>query len=312
MNAPASPEPLQAPQEAQPARLRVVAPAKINLYLGVHDQTDERGYHRVDSVMATTTLADYVTIEPAGQLAVYTVPAADFPMEHNTAYRAAEALGGAVGRTPAFTITIEKHIPLRAGLGGPSADAAAVLYGLCRAWGIDPHDERVDRIARGIGADVPFFLYGPLAYCDGAGDRFNEGFEPFAGMPLVLVKPPQAGVTAAEAYRRFDEQPPALPPLEPLLAALRAHDAAAVPTRIANNLAPAACAIAPEIADVVAWLQAQDGVLAAQVTGSGACSFALCASYEVAERLAQQASCEHGWWSSAATMENSGVSFQTC
>lgn len=287
--------------------LVVEAPAKINLYLGVHDCTDERGYHRVDSVMATTSLVDRLTFAPAAELQVSTVPVLDLPMERNTVYRAAAALGEALGRIPSFSIEVEKHIPLCAGLGGPSADAAAALFGLCTLWGIDPRDERVDAIARSIGADVPFFLYGALAYCDGAGDRLNEVFEPLVGMPLVLVKPVDAAVTAREAYEAFDRNPPALPPLEPLLAALRSHDADAVPGLIGNNLAPIACAIAPQIAEVVAWLHGQDGVRAAQVTGSGACSFALCDTVRTAERLAAAAR-ERGWWSCAATMEKSGLS----
>ena len=92
----------------------------------------------------------------------------------------------------------------------------------------------------------------------------------------------------------------------------RAHDAAEVPAHIANNLAPAACTIAPEIAGVVSWLRGQDGVLAAQVTGSGACSFALCESREAAERIARDADSKCGWWSCAATMEKSGLSLQVC
>lgn len=291
--------------------LVVEAPAKINLYLGVHDRTDERGYHRVDSVMATTSLVDRLTIVSAAELQVSTAPALDLPMEHNTVYRAAAALGEVLGRTPSFHIDVEKHIPLCAGLGGPSTDAAATLFGLCALWGIDPRDERVDAVARSIGADVPFFLYGALAYCDSAGDRLNELFEPLAGMPLVMVKPVDAAVTAREAYEAFDRNPPALPPLEPLLAALRSHDADAVPGLIGNNLAPIACAIAPQIAEAVAWLQRQDGVRAAQVTGSGACSFALCDTVQTAERLAASAR-EHEWWSCAATMEKSGLSVQLC
>ena len=298
--------------DASKGALVVTAPAKVNLYLGVHTQRDDRGYHRVDSVMAATSLADVVTLAPAERLTVRTVPEADFPMEHNTAYRAACALGEAFGREPSFEIVIEKHIPLRAGLGGPSSDAAATLMGLCHAWGINPRDERVDAIARSIGADVPFFLYGALAYCDGAGDRLREAFEPLAGMPIVLVKPVCAGVTAREAYEVFDQDPPSAAPLEPLLEALRAHDAAEVPAHIANNLASAACTIAPEIAGVVSWLRGQDGVLAAQVTGSGACSFALCESREAAEHIARDADSKCGWWSCAATMEKSGLSLQVC
>ena len=119
-------------------------------------------------------------------------------------------------------------------------------------------------------------------------------------------------MTAREAYEVFDQDPPAAAPLEPLLEALRAHDAAEVPARIANNLASAACTIAPEIAGVVSWLRGQDGVLAAQVTGSGACSFALCESMGAAERIARDADSKCGWWSCAATMEKPGLSLQVC
>ena len=97
----------------------ISAPAKINLYLGVHAETDDRGYHRVDSVMTTISLSDVVAIAPAEELSVHTVPAADYPMEQNSAYRAARAMGEAFGREPNFAILIDKHIPQQAGLGGP-------------------------------------------------------------------------------------------------------------------------------------------------------------------------------------------------
>ena len=288
--------------------LTVLAPAKINLYLGIHTQKDERGYHRVDSVMAALSLADTLVIEPAGNLMVATDPAVGVPMEQNTAYRAADALAREFGVDAGAHITIHKRIPLQAGLGGPSADAAAALVGLCKLWGIDAQDERVDKIARGIGADVPFFLHGPLAYLDGAGDTLRERFEPFEGMPVVLVKPQDAGVSAGAAYARFDEDPRPLPPLEPMLEALRNHDAEAVYTRIANNLAPASCSVEPKIEEVLAWLRDQRGVRSSLMSGSGACSFALCDSIESAQAIAKRAQEEHGWWSYAATMEKWGAS----
>lgn len=298
---------------SEPARRVVVsAPAKVNLYLGIHTERDGRGYHRVDSVMAALSLADTVTVEPAGTLEVVTVPAADFPMEQNTAYRAAVALAQAFGLEPRARIAIEKRIPLRAGLGGPSADAAAAIMGLCALWGLDVHDERVEAVARAIGADVPFFLHGALAYLDGAGDCLRERFEPLAGLPVVLVRPQGEGVSAGAAYARFDEDPQPLPPLEPVLEALRAHDADAVAARVANNLAPASCALAPEIDEVLAWLRGRPGVRAALMSGSGSCSFALCASLDDARAIAQAAQAERGWWAYAATMEKSGARVIEC
>lgn len=291
-----------------PARRVVVsAPAKVNLYLGIHTEKDGRGYHRVDSVMAALDLADTVTVEPADVLEVVTVPAADFPMEQNTAYRAAAALAHAFGLEPCARIAIEKRIPLRAGLGGPSTDAAAAIVGLCALWGLDARDECVEAVARSIGADVPFFLHGALAYLDGAGDRLRERFEPLAGLPVVLVRPQGAGVSAGAAYARFDADPRPLPPLEPVLAALRAHDAAALAACAANNLAPASCALAPEIDEVLAWLRGRTGVQVALMSGSGSCSFALCASLDDARAIARAAQQERGWWAYAATMEKSGA-----
>ena len=135
--------------------LTLSAPAKINLYLGVHTERDDRGYHKVDSLMAAVGLADIVTVAPAQELTVQTVPASDFPMQKNTAYRAALAMAERYGREANVCVTIEKHIPLCAGLGGPSTDAAAVIVALAELWGIDrPPPPRPD-LARGEGRRPP-------------------------------------------------------------------------------------------------------------------------------------------------------------
>ena len=144
--------------------LTLSAPAKIKLYLGVHTERDDRGYHRVDSLMAAVGLSDTVTVTPAQALTVQTVPASDFPMQKNTAYRAAVAMAEHYGREANICVTIEKRIPLCAGLGGPSTDAAAVIVALAELWGIDRTDPALDDIARGIGADVPFFCTRALRF----------------------------------------------------------------------------------------------------------------------------------------------------
>lgn len=281
--------------------IRIAAPAKINLYLGVHTEKDERGYHKVDSVMAAVDLFDIVTLVPASELSLAMEPAADFPMQNNTAYKAAVALGRAFGREPAFAITIEKHIPMQAGLGGPSTDAAAVIRGICDAWGIDPLDVRVLELARSIGADVPFFLYGRPAYLVGAGDELCELFSPFGEVPVALVKPSHASVSTPAAYRRFDEAPIACEPLAPLLEALRAKDSPEAFRHTFNNLAPVAEEEAPEISAVLAWLREQPGVRALDVCGSGACCYAVCSTKEAAEKLAERAEAK-AWWSCATAL----------
>lgn len=279
--------------------LTVSAPAKFNLYLGVSTQLDQRGYHRVDSVMAAVDLFDEVTVAPATQLSVATDPATDCPQQKNTAYRAATALGKAFSREPNVAISIRKRIPLCAGLGGPSTDAAAVLRALCALWDIDVADSLVAEVARGIGADVPFFLYDSPAYLSGGGDVLEETFPGMDGLPVCLVKPVDARVSTVEAYRAFDADPVAVPPLNPLLQALRAGDVAGVLPRISNNLGVISQTLEPQIADVLTFLRAADSVLAADVCGSGACSFAVCDSDERARALAAKAAKQHGWWSAA-------------
>lgn len=284
----------------------ISAPAKINLYLGVHPVKDEAGYHRVDSVMSTIDITDTLAISPSDQLMVRTVPEADFPQEENTAYKAAVAMGKAFGREPNFAILIDKHIPIRAGLGGPSTDAAATIMGICHFWKLDPSDPRIDEVARSIGADVPFFLYGPPAYLDGRGDTMKEMFRPLTGTAVALVKPKTGGVSTCDAYEHFDADPQEVPALEPMLEALRKHDETAVFANVANNLAPAACALAPEIAEIVNWMRQQPDVRAAEVCGSGSCVFAICKTQMAAEKIALSAMNDHNWWSQAARMEKSG------
>lgn len=281
--------------------LQLAAPAKINLYLGVHPQIDAEGYHRVDSVMAALELADLVELSPAPALSVACDPAVPGPPEKNSAWRAATALARELGREPAVRIRIEKRIPVQAGLGGPSSDAAAVLRGICALWDVDPADPRVAAVARGIGADVPFFLGRTPAYLAGRGDELVEAFALPAPLPVALVKPQAAGVSTPAAYRAFDTAPTPLPPLEPLLSALRTGRTAKIPALAANNLAPAACELEPQIGAVLAWLGAQPGVLAANVCGSGACSFALCESDEAAARVTAEARVASGgrWWACA-------------
>lgn len=284
----------------------ISAPAKINLYLGVHAQKDARGYHKVDSIMSAVDLCDTVAVAPSNRLVVATTPAADFPMEENTAYKAAVAMGKAFGREPNFTIVIDKHIPIRAGLGGPSTDAAAAILGICHYWGVDPNDKRIDEVARGIGADVPFFLYGPPAYFSGAGDKMERIFRPLTGTPVALVKPRHASVSTAEAYKLFDEDPIACDPIEPMVQALDAHNETEVFSHAFNNLAPIAEKLAPPVSEILAWLRTQDDVRAVDVCGSGACCYAICNTQMAAERIALAALNEKDWWAQAAKLAKEG------
>ena len=271
--------------------LTLSAPAKINLYLGVHTARDDRGYHKVDSLMAAVGLADTVTVTPAQALTVRTIPASDFPMQKNTAY----------GREANVCITIEKRIPLCAGLGGPSTDAAAVIVALAERWGIDRADPALDNIARGIGADVPFFLHASPAFYVGGGDVLATEYPALPATPVVLVKPREASVSTIEAYRRFDETPAPADKPGAIASALRSGDAEAAYALVHNNLGVISARMEPQIQTVLDWLRKQDGIIAANVCGSGSCSFALCDTAATAVNLAADAQ-QNGWWSCATEL----------
>lgn len=286
--------------------LTLSAPAKINLYLGVHTERDDRGYHKVDSLMAAAGLADIVTVAPAQELTVQTVPASDFPMQKNTAYRAAAAMAEHYGREANICVTIEKHIPLCAGLGGPSTDAAAVIVALAELWGVDRSDPALDDIARGIGADVPFFLHASPAFYVGGGDVLATEYPALPATPVVLVKPREASVSTIEAYRRFDENPVPADKPGAIASALRAEDAETACALIHNNLGVISAQMEPQIQTVLDWLRAQDGTVAVDVCGSGACSFAICDTAATASNLAASAR-QNGWWACATELISDAV-----
>ena len=272
----------------------VTTPCKINLHLGVHREKDERGYHRVDSVMAPVALFDVVSVEDAPELSVSFSPELGIPAEKSGVWKAATLLAQALGRRPDVRVRVDARIPERAGLGGSSADAGATLRALAERWDVDARDSRVVDVARHIGADVAFFLDPRPSLCVGAGDVLERTF-PALELSLALVMPHAEGGSTPAAYAAFDRAGEEPASCEGMCEALAAGDAAGVVACLHNNLAPAACALCPEVGDVVAWLSEQPGVLAAQVTGSGTCSFAVCESEAAAAEIADRAASEHGW-----------------
>lgn len=281
-------------------RVRLHAPAKVNLHLGIHAGRDGRGYHAADSLMVAVGLFDEVEVAPSGALALECDPDPGCAPDQNTCWRAAGLLGEVVGREPRVAVRVRKHIPWRSGLGGASSDAAAVICGIGRLWGLSAEDGRLREAARAVGADVAFFLDARPALLGGVGDVVRERFPHAPRLELVLVRPEGEGVSTPAAYAAFDRDPQALPGPEGLCRALRAGDAREVARHLANNLAPAALSLDPAAADALAWLRAQPEAVAAQLTGSGSASFALCADAGSACALARRAQEEAGLWAVAA------------
>lgn len=266
----------------------VLAPCKVNLYLGVRHETDARGYHRVDSLMVPVALFDEVVVEDAPELVVSFSPALSIPVEKSGVWRAATMLAEALGEKPDVRVSVTRNIPGSAGLGGSSADAGAVLRALAGRWGVDARDPRVVDAARRVGADVAFFLDPRPALLGGAGDVLERTF-PGLEVPIALVMPRAEGGSTPAAYAEFDRTGVEPAGCEALCRALDDGSLSGVAASLANNLAPVARALCPEAGEVEAWLRERPGVLAAQVTGSGTCSFAICESREAADAVAEGA-----------------------
>lgn len=182
--------------------LRLTAAAKINLALEILGKRDD-GFHEIDTVITTISLADELRLRPAEELTVRFSGrhARDISDEGELCAAAVQAVARATGRPPAVEIEVTKRIPVAAGLAGGSSDAAAVLRGLNELWDLDWSIEELTDVAAEIGSDVPFFLHGGVARCTGRGEVVQplKELAPLRLLLLVPPVPPRADKTA----RRF-------------------------------------------------------------------------------------------------------------
>ncbi|HYL27498.1 MAG TPA: 4-(cytidine 5'-diphospho)-2-C-methyl-D-erythritol kinase [Candidatus Nitrosotalea sp.] len=251
--------------------LTLRAPAKINLTLEVLARRDD-GYHGIRSVMVPLDLADELAIEPAVRFR-FECDRCELEGERNLAVRAIRALGA----PPPVHMRLSKRIPVEAGLGGGSSDAAAVLRAaMSGALGAAPNHDWL-RVARALGSDVPFFLAGTAALVEGTGERIT----PAGSMPrwhVLIVKPP-AAVSTAAAYSALDrlERPQRTRKDSASIAVLEAlqrADFAAVEHRMQNDFHEMIVSQTREVAVAIDALRAA-GASNALLAGSGSCVFTL-------------------------------------
>ena len=285
--------------------IRVEAPAKLNLYLHVTGRRAD-GYHELDSLVTFTALADTLEIAPADALSLSVSGpfAAALEAGGNLAARAAAALAEGLGRPAGVRIALHKRVPVAAGLGGGSADAAAVLRGLARLWRLGPeHTDGIREIALGLGADVPVCLDSRAAYMAGIGEALSAP-PPLPACGVLLVNPgvpvPTGAVFAARrgafsAAGRFSESPEDAAALAALLRTRR------------NDLEPPARVQVPEIDRMLARLASSPGCLLARMTGSGGTCFGLFADEAAAVDAAGAIARENrGWWIQATYLVHGG------
>lgn len=243
-------------------KITVAAPAKINLTLHIPARL-ENGYHAVEMVMQTVSLFDRVTAETGDRLQIV----ADTPPTENeadnTAHRAATLFADAAGVLPHFRITLQKHIPMQAGLAGGSADAAGTLVALNRLHGSPLTTDALCAIGEKVGADVPFCLRGGTMLATGIGTTLSP-LPPLPDCFFVIAKP-AFGISTAAAYAAVDNAP-FLPATDAMQKALQTGDLAAVGAAMENRFAQVLC-----LADVDRLCDAlrKAGALGACMTGSG-------------------------------------------
>ncbi len=262
--------------------LSVAAHAKLNLALAVTGVRAD-GYHDLRSVFVTLDRSDLVRVARHTRLEVRN--SVDIGPGEDIAARAVRALAEATGHDARAFVRIRKRIPLAAGLGGGSSDAAAVLRGLALLWDADTD---LVRVAAGVGSDVPFFVSGAaVAIVEGRGEIVRPLPRPREPLHVVVVHPTLRLRTAAvyAEFRMADRR--ALAHVDALAAAFATGVATAdfVRTHLENDLLPAAMRLCPQIA---AWRAAAAARgIALAMTGSGPTLFAVADDRADALRMAR-------------------------
>ena len=277
------------------------APAKINLYLHVIGKRAD-GYHLLDSLVAFAAIGDSLEVRPAAALSLaVSGPFASLVADDdgNLVMRAGRALAAAAGVEAGARMSLEKRLPVAAGLGGGSADAAATLRALVELWGLASDEDQLRALGVSLGADVPACLAGQTVFVSGVGEKVAPA-QKLPPVDVVLVNPgppvPTGEVFAAvrgapSGPGRFAETPASAVDLAGLLARRR------------NDLERPAAAMVPAISEALRLLEAQPGCLLARMSGSGATCFGLFPEARAAQAAAAATRALHPeWWVAAAPL----------
>jgi 4-diphosphocytidyl-2-C-methyl-D-erythritol kinase len=263
------------------------AHAKLNVFLRVLGVRDD-GYHEIETVILPLELHDVVTAEHADGFAVTVTGPRARELAHAggeaLVERAARAWAHETGReAPGATITVDKRIPVAAGLGGGSADAAATILALDELHGTDLSTETLLGIAAAVGSDVPALLLDGPAYADGRGDHVTPVH---AQTTHWVVVPASFAVRTPDAYGWWDARAETGPDPGAVIAALEAGNDENLGPGIFNDLQFAVAARHPEVADTIAALL-DAGALGAVMSGSGPTVVALARHMAHADQIAE-------------------------
>lgn len=273
--------------------MTVQAPAKVNLWLEVLGKRPD-GYHEIRTIMQTVSLCDTLRFAPRGDggICLHAEHPDLPPPEENLVVRAAVLLHNRCGLDQGAEIGLEKRIPAGAGLGGGSSDCAAALRGLNELWELNLGEEQLRDMAAELGSDVPFFLTGGTALCEGRGEKVSP--LPSAGPFHFVLVMPGVSLSTAAVYRRVR---PSLTKngcrttIEMIKGALATGNAELLGNSLHNALQVPALGVSPEVktaAGVIESLLPQPGCYGYSLSGSGSAYFAVCAGPDHARGLASK------------------------
>ncbi len=275
--------------------IEAVAPAKLNLFLHITGRRPD-GYHLLNSVVCFTEIGDRLCVEPATDLSL-TIDgsfAATLPTDDsdNLVLRAARVLAEEAGIAPQAAITLTKELPIGAGIGGGSSDAATTLRLLNQLWSVRWPKARLAEIALKLGSDVPACLEPSPAQMQGVGEVLSP--VTLVNMPpyCVLVWPGQA-VSTPLVYQAYKKA--ASPFAQDTVVNTRWTLEAL--QQQSNMLEGAACQLAPVVAEAMAQLRSTQGAQLVRMSGSGSCCTAFYRERTQAEQSAHTiASYDSNWW----------------
>jgi 4-diphosphocytidyl-2-C-methyl-D-erythritol kinase len=284
----------RSPESTRVTGVRVFAPAKLNLFLHVGERRPD-GYHALESLIAFAEVADRIQIAAAPEfsLSVSGPFAAALPETgDNLVLKAARVLGRRAGVQHGAAIQLEKNLPVAAGIGGGSADAAAVLRGLKRLWRLDQLD--LFPLAAELGSDLPACLLSRPCWVEGRGEIVTA-LPPLPRLSTVLVNPGAALSTAA-VFAALNARS-GTGAVRPAQALESLWDVIGYLGDAGNDLEAPACQLAPVIQEVLSAFDREPGCALAAMSGSGSTCFAFFHEHDFARGAGERIAADHpDWW----------------
>jgi 4-diphosphocytidyl-2-C-methyl-D-erythritol kinase len=280
--------------------LRVVAPAKVNLSLQITGKRAD-GYHLLDSLVAFAAFGDELEFSESSDLSLTVKGEFAHELAHgkatNLVLKAAEALKESASVNNGVHITLTKAIPVGAGLGGGSADAAAALRGLCCFWGIEVSGNVLSEIALQLGSDVPVCLHSHMAYMRGIGEKITPA--PFNGKAWIVLVNPKKPLLTKTVFGKYSG---AFTTESRTLERISSFDILLKAMASTHNvLEKPAIVLLPAVQAILDALKATKDCRIARMSGSGATCFGLYASEEAAQAASNSIQARQpDWWTMAS------------